>query len=113
MWSGAQAKERGLVDALGSYGDALKSAARRAKLDEEGFRVTYVEGEPSPLQRVREMFGDAALAALGVRLDLSLVPAGLPARATREMQSDIGWLARFADEGKPFAAVVHCLCREP
>ena len=113
VWSGAQAKEHGLVDTLGSYGDALKSAARRAKLDEEGYRVTYVEGEPGPLQRVREMFGDAALAALGVRLDLSLVPAGLPARAAREVQTDIGWLARFADEGKPFARVVHCLCREP
>ncbi|HEX7437294.1 MAG TPA: signal peptide peptidase SppA, partial [Caldimonas sp.] len=33
VWSGAQAKERGLVDRLGSYGDALDAAAARAKLD--------------------------------------------------------------------------------
>lgn len=113
VWSGAQAKERGLVDALGSYGDALTSAARRAKLDEAGFRVTYVEGEPDTLQRLRDMVGDAASAALGVRVDLSLLPTGVPVRATREVQVDVGWLARFADEGRPFTAVVHCLCREP
>lgn len=113
VWSGAQAKERGLVDALGSYGDALKSAARRAKLDEAGFRVTYVEGEPDTLQRLRDMVGDAASAALGVRVGLSLLPTGVPARATREVQVDVGWLARFADDGRPFTAVVHCLCREP
>jgi protease-4 len=29
VWTGAQAKDRGLVDRLGSYGDALKSAAAR------------------------------------------------------------------------------------
>lgn len=113
VWSGAQAKERGLVDALGSYGDALKSAARRGKLDDEGFRVVYVEAEPSPLQRAREMFGDATLAALGSRFDLQWIPSGVPSRAAHEMRHDIGWLARFADEGNPFAAVVHCLCREP
>jgi protease-4 len=113
VWSGAQAQERGLVDGLGSYGDALKSAAKRGKLDAEGFRVTYVEIEPSPLQRVREMFGEATLAVLGNRFDLGLVAAGMPASAAQEMQRDVGWLARFADEGKPIAAVVHCLCREP
>ncbi len=113
VWSGMQAKERGLVDTLGSYGDALKSAAKRGKLDDDGFRVVYVEAEPSPLQRAREMFGDAALAAIGTRLDLQLVPAGVPSRAAQEVRHDLGWLAKFADEGNPFAAVVHCLCREP
>lgn len=113
VWSGAQARERGLVDTLGSYGDALKSAAKRGKLDEDGFRVTYVESEPSPLRRALEMFGDATLGVLATRFDLRLIPAGVPVRAAQEMQRDIGWLTEFADEGKPFATVVHCLCREP
>jgi protease-4 len=43
VWSGAQAKERGLVDSLGGFNEALKSAAKRGNLGDakgEGFRVT-------------------------------------------------------------------------
>jgi protease-4 len=115
VWSGAQAKERGLVDTLGGYTDALKSAARRGKLGDdkgEGFRVAYIETEPAPLQRVIEMFGGAARILAG-RFDVQLVSAGMPAKAANEMQADVTWLAKVADEGKPFAAVVHCLCQAP
>ncbi len=115
VWSGAQAKERGLVDTLGGYSDALKSAAKRGKLGDdkgEGFRVAYIEAEPAPLQRVIEMFGGAARMLAG-RFDVQLVPAGVPAKAANEVQADVAWLAKVADEGKPFTAVVHCLCQAP
>ena len=38
VWTGVQAKERGLIDTIGSYGDALRSAARLAKLGDD-YRV--------------------------------------------------------------------------
>ena len=116
VWSGAQAKERGLVDSLGGYSEALKSAAKRGKLGDdkgEGFRVTYIESEPGRLQRVIEMFGAAVARILAERFELALVPAGVPTHLAHEMKRDIGWLATLAAEGKPFAAVVHCLCQSP
>jgi protease-4 len=42
VWTGVQAKERGLVDTIGAFSDALRSAARRAKLGEQP-RVVYIE----------------------------------------------------------------------
>ena len=116
VWSGAQAKERGLVDSLGGYTEALKSAAKRGKLGDEkgeGFRVAYIQSEPSLLQRVLEMFSGAAARILAEHFDLTLVPEGVPAKVAHEMVNDVGWLANFAEEGKPFTAIVHCLCRAP
>ncbi|MDB5756053.1 MAG: signal peptide peptidase SppA, partial [Massilia sp.] len=46
VWTGAQAKERGLVDRLGSYRDALASAAARARLKGD-YRVAYIERDSS------------------------------------------------------------------
>ena len=111
MWTGAQAKERGLVDTLGSYGDALNSAAKRANLGDhkrEGYRVVYIEREPSPLQRLLDMFGGAAASILAERLEL--LPAGMPPKMALEVQHDVGRLANLADDRKPFTALAHCLC---
>jgi len=116
VWSGAQAKERGLVDSLGGYSEALKSAARRGKLGDdkgEGFRVAYIESEPGVLQRVIEMFSGAAARILAEQFDPTLVPAGVPTAVAREMKHDVAWLARLAQEGRPFSTVVHCLCQSP
>jgi protease-4 len=44
-----QAQERGLVDTIGSYGDALKSAAKRAKLKDD-YRVAYIERDESAFE---------------------------------------------------------------
>lgn len=41
VWSGAEAKQNGLVDQLGGLDDAIKLAAREAKLKEGGYRVRY------------------------------------------------------------------------
>ncbi|MRR12777.1 signal peptide peptidase SppA, partial [bacterium] len=46
VWSGADAKERGLVDKLGGLQDAIASAAAKAKLGKT-YQVTYVEKERS------------------------------------------------------------------
>jgi protease-4 len=119
VWTGAQALERGLVDRLGSYGDALKAAASRAKLvgAEQGeFSVRYIEREPSRLQRVLSMAGADALlgaaASLG-GIELGLRDFGLPWAAVQDMQNELLWLADMAQRRQPFASVVHCLCAAP
>ena len=70
VWSGTDAKARGLVDVLGSMDDALRIAARRAGLKEGKYRVqklpyqkTFIENlfsslnEEARLRLVREEMG--------------------------------------------------------
>jgi len=46
VWSGTDAKRLGLVDQLGSFNDAVKSAAKRAKLADD-YQVEFVQPELS------------------------------------------------------------------
>ena len=115
VWTGEQAKERGLVDTLGSFDDALKSAARRAKLGAEGdYRVSYIEPEPGRLARLLEAFGGAAASAIGEQIDARVLPSGLPRQLVQDVQHDLGWLgANAGARNKPVTAVIHCLCEAP
>ena len=52
VWSGAQAQERGLVDAFGGLKDAVADAAGRAKLDApDGWQTRYLEDNATPLSQ--------------------------------------------------------------
>lgn len=128
VWTGLQAKERGLVDTIGGLSAAIRSAALRAKLLKEGdadpaasaaagkvpdFRVVYIDRDPGRFERLLEAFGGAAVSALARQFDLRLVPAGLPDSVTGPIRHDLGWLGALVDGRKPFAAVTHCLCAAP
>ena len=118
VWTGAQARERGLIDRVGSYADALQSAATKAKLAPD-FRVTYMEREPGKLERVLDMLGGGALVSaasqmVGEQVGAKMASTGLPALAggavAGQIQRDLGWLMEVADRRKPFSTVTHCLC---
>ncbi|WP_036168583.1 signal peptide peptidase SppA [Massilia sp. 9096] len=124
VWTGAQAKERGLVDNLGSYGDALRSAARRAGLGSD-FRIAYSERPTSFAGRLLERLGLSDAMATTVQVKLGLLPgvdATLPIDALSGgalgggmtgVARDLGWLSQVAQRRAPFAAVTHCLCEAP
>ncbi len=112
VWTGVQAKERGLVDRLGSYQDALKAAAARAKLPAD-YRVAYVERESSRFERILNMFGASAAQAMTIQLKLGMLPTGLPASSVKEVAKDMAWLSELNSGKEPFAAVTHCLCTMP
>ena len=118
VWTGQQALERGLVDRVGSYGDAIKAAKVRAKLADDS-RVEYIERKPGRLQQVMALLGgdvawaQQALASIGLAsLAGSALPM-VPPSAVAEVQGDLSWLADVAARRKPFSAVVHCLCSVP
>lgn len=120
VWTGLQAKERGLVDTIGGLDAAIRSAALRAKLTKEGgaspssgYRVVYIDREPGRFERLIEAFGSTAVSALAAHFDLRLVPAALPDSVTGPIRHDLGWLAELIDGSKPFAAVTHCFCDSP
>jgi protease-4 len=112
VWTGAQAKERGLIDTLGGYREALKSAATRAKLDDD-VRVVYIQPEPGRAERLLDLLGGAAVHAIATHFDLQLTPIGVPGRVVQEARQELGWLVEITDGRKPFAAITHCLCKEP
>jgi len=112
VWTGAQAKDRGLVDTLGSYGDALKSAAKRAKLGND-YRVVYIERESSKFDKLLDLFDGSVAQALGVHVRLGLATTGMPPAAAADIAHDLGWLAELNTEHKPFMAITHCLCESP
>src|SRR3546814_2658012 len=68
VWSGAQAKERGLVDAFGGLRDAIDDAATRAELGEESdYRVRYIEKMATPFQRFFTGFTGSCLGGAWLR----------------------------------------------
>lgn len=117
VWTGNQARERGLVDRTGSLGDAIKAAAARAKLG-DGARVTYVEVERSRFEKLLSQLGGAQIeawlhAAIGNAAE-SAVPFSTVPRVARDAQRDLAWIAEMANQaktsGNPFTAYAHCLC---
>ena len=124
VWTGAQAKERGLVDSLGSYGDALRSAAKRAGLGSD-FRIAYAERPTTFAGRLLERLGLSEAMTTTVQVKLGLLPgvdASLPLDALSGgalgggmtgVARDFGWLSQVAQRRAPFAAVTHCLCEAP
>jgi protease IV len=112
VWTGAQAKERGLIDTLGGYRDALKSAATRAKLPEDA-RVLFIQPEPGRAERLLDLLGGAAVRSLMATFDLQITPLGVPGKVVQDARAELGWLVEMADGRKPFSAITHCLCKEP
>ncbi len=112
VWTGAQALERGLVDRLGSYGDALDAAAVRGRLD-KGYRVTYIERDAGTFARALEMFDGAVARVSSAALARGFASPVLPTEVARGVGIDLGWLTQLVDGSRPFAAVAHCLCVVP
>ncbi|SET70698.1 signal peptide peptidase SppA [Hymenobacter actinosclerus] len=60
VWSGTDAKARGLVDVLGSMDDALRIAARRAKLKEGDYRIQQLPRQKTFAEEIFSSFGAEA-----------------------------------------------------
>jgi len=112
VWTGQQAKERGLVDTLGSYTDAIKSAAIKAKLT-GSYAVNYIEAEPTGLDRFFKIFDISVNKIFAEQLRLNMLPVGIPPAATREAMKDLSWLSDMTDRNQAFSVVTHCLCSTP
>jgi protease-4 len=104
VWTGRQARERGLVDTLGGLNDAIGRAAERANLD-DSYRIVYLEREPRGISRLMSLLLGEVGAALAERLDV----AGWLGAAGRDLRSDLRWVGNR--DRDPFATYSHCLCR--
>ena len=113
VWSGSQALQRGLVDQLGSFDDAVNAAAKLAKMGDDAQR-RYIESEPGRFDRLLASLTDTmapSLLELGKSLGWHVeVPPVL-----QQAQADLAFVtqASQANTHTPYAAVVHCLCMSP
>ncbi len=118
VWTGNQAKERGLIDRTGSLNDAIKSAANKAKLGDDA-RVIYVEVERNRFEQLLSQMGGAQIESwfnsMLANTANSVIPVAMVPGVAREAQRDLAWLMEVADQakrsGNPFAAYAHCLCK--
>jgi len=104
VWSGAQAKDRGLVDQTGTLQDAIDSAARIAGLGAD-YDVIYAEPEISPIEAFLVEITSSAMARVGAGFGRGFT--GLPGTLLENIASDLRVLAR-SSRGVTVAA--HCLC---
>jgi hypothetical protein len=107
VWTGAQAKERGLVDALGGVDDAVKSAARRASLG-EGYRVEYIEHESRGLNRYLALLFERVAAFAQSNLGWDGLAKMLLGPSAGQVQRDLEMLD--AARRQPLSAFSYCFC---
>ena len=110
VWSGAQARERGLVDAFGGLTDAIAEAARRAELDEDDYRLRYIEKPASPFERFLANFTQSRVG--GAWLRESGLARGVLARLLPRAHEELRFVehALTSNPGRPVTSVAHCFC---
>ncbi len=105
VWSGAQARERGLVDKLGGLQQAIAAAAGRAGIDGD-YRARYIEEPLSSWERLALSFGHTRAATAIARLTGLGLPTGMLPKA--EIEQTVDLLRTLA--GNRFGVVAHCFC---
>jgi protease-4 len=103
VWSGAQAKDRGLVDQTGTLQEAIDAAARIAGLGSD-YEAVYDEVELSPFESFLLDITSSAMTRLNLG---STGMPGLPSTLLENILRDLQVLARSSG-GLSIAA--HCLC---
>jgi protease-4 len=107
VWSGAQAKERGLVDELGGLRAAVAQAASLAKLKDGAHGVRYIEKPLTPFEQLIVNMGRNGRTQGLLKL-VAPTPLLLDRETVAEVERGIGWLDRSGRV--PFKAIAHCLC---
>jgi len=106
VWAGTDAKRLGLVDQLGSFDDAVRSAARRAKLTD--YELEFVEPELSWAQElVLQLKSTATKAVVKALIDEKSVAIAHVAQRFDPLTKEIERLSRFTEPNKVYA---YCFC---
>lgn len=111
VWSGAQAKERGLVDDFGGLQTAIDDVAKRVKLGKDDYQVRYVEKSATPFERFFASFAESRIGAAWLRSDSDLA-RGLLAKAVPQAASDLRFLQSAVQptRGVPVKSLAYCFC---
>jgi protease-4 len=106
VWSGVQARDRGLVDQVGGLQQAIDSAARIAGLGTD-YDVRYSEIELSSFESFLLDITGSAMARFGLNMQ---GPNWAQSLLVKDLLADLEFL--LATEGG-FTQAAHCLCSSP
>jgi protease-4 len=115
VWTGAQARERGLVDDFGGLQAAVDDAAKRAELGKpDKYRVRYIERPESPFERLFSSFVQSRVGAAWLQ-DSSLAQGlarAMVSRSLPRVDADLKMLesAMQRRPGAPVKALAYCFC---
>jgi protease-4 len=106
VWAGVDAKRLGLVDQLGSFEDAARSAARHAKLTD--YEIEFVEPELTWAQElVLQLKSKALKALLSAGVDDKTAALARVAHKLDPLTREVERLSRFTEPNKIYA---YCFC---
>ena len=106
VWAGTDAKRLGLVDQLGSFDDAVRSAARRAKLTDS--ELEFVEPELTWAQElVLQLKSSAARTVVHALMDEKSMAFAHVAQKLDPLTKEVERLSRFTEPNKVYA---YCFC---
>ncbi|MCD9085653.1 signal peptide peptidase SppA [Stenotrophomonas sp. SY1] len=111
VWSGAQAKERGLVDEFGGIKAAVADAASRAKLGAaDAFRVRYIEKSATPFAQFMTGFAGSRMGAW--MLSDSSIARMMVARSMPELDTQLRFVEDAVKDrnGAPVKSLAYCFC---
>ena len=106
VWSGAQAKKRGLVDELGMLQDVVAAAAKKAALTD--YRVHYVEEKPTGFAAFVQQLTGASVKHVANLVESQTLIAQFAPEITVRAKRDVELFQSAID--KPFSTFAHCLC---
>lgn len=104
VWAGVDAKRLGLVDGLGSFEDATKAAARRAKLTD--YDLKFIEPELSWAQELVLQMKSRVVRAF-VRADMHSSALANVATRLDPLRREVERLSRFSEPNHVYA---YCFC---
>ncbi|SFK54389.1 signal peptide peptidase SppA [Lysobacter sp. cf310] len=111
VWSGAQAKERGLVDDFGGLQTAIEDVAKRAKLAKDDYQLRYIEKSATPFERFFAGFAESRIGAAWLRNDSDLARS-LIGKAMPQAAADLRFLQSSVQptRGVPVKSLAYCFC---
>ncbi|NAW58250.1 MULTISPECIES: signal peptide peptidase SppA [unclassified Vibrio] len=104
VWTGQDAMQRGLVDQMGDFDDAVILAAKLANM--ESYNLYWVEEPLSPAQQFLQDLVGQAKVHLGLDIS-SVLPASL-APVARQITQDANLLSSFNDPKGQYAFCLNC-----
>jgi protease-4 len=110
VWTGEQALERGLVDQLGGYDEAIAAAAERAGLEEGDYTVEVFE---KPLSEIEQLLKDLGLetetqALQRIVFGNGLLGDGMLSSLIRDAGAEIEQINVLNDPNHVYATCLSC-----
>ncbi|MDR1075115.1 MAG: signal peptide peptidase SppA [Xanthomonadaceae bacterium] len=112
VWSGSQAKDRGLVDELGGLSQAIAAAAGQAKLGASGkYRIRYIEKDESPFAQFSAGLAGSHMGSAWLR-DSGMASLLLARNGIPELDAQLRFVEKAAQRGAgaPVEPLAYCFC---